>query len=176
MALNTEDIKNNYPVPAYNFKVNINQETYGFARVTGLSIQYDTITYRHGLSIQEGTHYITGLLQPINLILEKGIISSGSILLEWINGVQSGQVKRQDVTINLCDEAGDPIISWQVYDAFPTGLNAPTFDAANSQVAIESIQLTASSLRITYQKTGQTGGAIPSGGILDLESIISRLF
>lgn len=158
MALDKEKIRNLYPIPAYNYRVRIGETTYGFSQVNGLQIQYDTITYRHGLSYVEGPHYLPGLLQPIQISLQKGVVGAGSPLLEWINTIEMDKVKKQDITIDLCDEKGQPVVSWQVIDAFPTALSAPTFDAEAQQIAIESLDLMATGLHINYHSSGQVGG------------------
>jgi phage tail-like protein len=175
MALSKEQLKKQYPLPAYNFRVQIGAETYAFAQVTGLSFQYETMTYRHGLSPQEGPVYAPGLLQPINLTLQRSVVQTGSVLLEWISGVQLDKARKQDLTIDLCDENGAPLVSWMARDAFPISMEAPSFDAANNEVAIESIQLLATSLQVTYHDSGQTGGTTSSGGITDLTGAIAGL-
>ena len=48
--------------------------------------------------------------------------------------------------MRLCDENGDPVISWKVANAFPTKLEAPTFDANSNDAAVESMELTADSV------------------------------
>jgi len=45
--------------------------------------------------------------------------------------------------VRLLDESGDPVISWKVINAFPTKLDAPTFDANSNDAAIESMELMA---------------------------------
>jgi phage tail-like protein len=57
--------------------------------------------------------------------------------------VQTNQVDKRDVFIRLCDEKGEPVISWKVGNAFPTKLSAPTFDATSNDAAIETLDLQA---------------------------------
>ena len=45
MALTKDQIKTTYPLPVYNYKVEIDGNTVGFSEVTGLSIGYETATY-----------------------------------------------------------------------------------------------------------------------------------
>lgn len=155
MAITKKDIANNYPLPAYNYRVQIGHESYGFAKVTGLSFQYDTITYRHGLSFLEGTQHLLGILQPINISLQRGVVSKGSFLLEWI----SNAPLKQDITVNLCDAEGAPQVSWWVQSAIPTGYNTGDFDVNAQDVAIETLSLISDNMRITYHSSGQQGGA-----------------
>ena len=45
--------------------------------------------------------------------------------------------------LSLLDEAGVPALAWRLAKAVPTKLEAPTFDAAANDVAIESLELKA---------------------------------
>jgi len=42
MALTKDQIKTTYPLPVYNYRVEINGTTVGFSEVSGLSIAYET--------------------------------------------------------------------------------------------------------------------------------------
>lgn len=155
MAVSKKDIVNSYPLPAYNYRVDIGAESFGFAKVTGLSFQYDTVTYRHGLSSLEGTHHLTGILQPINVSLQRGVVSQGSVLLEWI----SKTPMKQDITVHLCNQEGEPLVSWWIQNAVPTSYEAGDFDVNTQDVAIETLSLISDNMRVTYHTTGQRGGA-----------------
>jgi phage tail-like protein len=149
MALNAETIKNTYPLPVYNYRVEINGESIAFSEVSGLSISFETTTYKEsrtdGLA---GPKVMTMPAQgnSVSLSFKKGIVRGGvsiSALYQWINTIQINQVEKKDIRIRLCDEAGAPIINWTVINAFPTKLDAPTFDASSNDVAIESMELMA---------------------------------
>jgi len=152
MATSIEQIKKGYPLPAYNFRVRIENEAYGFSQVTGLSIQYDTMTYKHGLSWREGTDESIGNQHPVTLTLQRGVVAKASNLLQWINSLHRGILGplKKDVAIDLCDENGEPVVTWIAAAAFPIKLDVPGFDANNNEVAIESIQLKVGNLRVSY--------------------------
>ena len=69
-------------------------------------------------------------------------------LFEWINSIQTNLVEKKDIDVDLCDENGDTLFRWKVLDAFPTSLEAPTFDAASNDAAIESMTLLADRIRV----------------------------
>ena len=46
MATTTDDIKAAYPLPVYNYRVEIGSDAVSFSEVSGLSISYDTTTYK----------------------------------------------------------------------------------------------------------------------------------
>ncbi len=45
MALTTNQIATDYPLPAYNYRVDIGSDTIAFSEVSGLEIKIDTIVY-----------------------------------------------------------------------------------------------------------------------------------
>ena len=150
MALSVGDIKNGYPLPAYNYRVSIGVNTLSFSEVSGLSIEHEVVTYRHGLSFYEGDIHLPGKKQPVQIRMSRGVRIKGDHLFKWIDSIQLGKVEREDITIDLCDEEGNPVISWVVVNAFPSKLEAPGFTASTNDVAIEVLELRASEIRITY--------------------------
>ena len=151
MATTAEDIKNNYPIPVFYYRVTIGEDdSHAFSEVSGLSIEYETITYKDGMSYRDGAKHMPGLGTPVNLTLQRGIVRQGSYLLDWINSVQLNTVEKRDVRIDLLDESGEAVVSWTAIDAFPKKLDAPSFNATSNEVAVESLELMASDLKVSY--------------------------
>jgi len=150
MAQSTDDIRRNYPIPAYNYRVSIGPDYLAFAEVSGLSMNYETVTYRHGLSWREGELHMPARRQPVNVRMNRGIMRGGSYLADWINTIQLNKVEKEDIFIDLCDESGTPLVTWAVLNAFPTRLDAPTFDANTNEVAIETLEIMADEIQLTF--------------------------
>ncbi|MDJ0676398.1 MAG: phage tail protein [Calothrix sp. MO_167.B42] len=151
MATTAEDIKNNYPIPVFYYRVTIGEDdSHAFSEVSGLSIEYETITYKDGMSYKDGAKHMPGLGTPVNLTLQRGIVRQDSYLLNWINSVQLNTVDKRDVRIDLLDESGEAVVSWTAIDAFPKKLDAPSFNATSNEVAVESLELMASDLKVSY--------------------------
>lgn len=152
MAMTKDQIKAAYPLPVYNFRVEIDGRTVGFSEVSGLNIAYDTITYTESATAGPGPRimYMPGKPKVTTLTLKKGVVTgvSVAVLYDWINTVALNRVIKKDLVIRLCDETGAPVISWKVINAFPTQLDAPAFTASANDVAIESMQLTADAVVI----------------------------
>jgi len=147
MALTKEEIKTAYPLPVYNYRVEIGSDTVGFSEVSGLSIGYETTTYKES-PVASGAPgprvmHMPSQATATNITLKKGVVRAASIatFFNWINAIQINQVEKKDIYVRLCDEKGDVVISWKVLNAFPTKLDAPTFDANSNDVAIESMEL-----------------------------------
>ncbi len=147
MSLTKKDIKNTYPLPIYNYKVDINGETLSFSEVSGLNITYETHTYKEskdGMGVSVMNMPIANW-DPLTITLKKGYVKANSInvFYDWINSIQLNQVEKKDITISLCDETGAAVVTWKVMNAFPTKLDVPSFDANSKEVAVESMELSA---------------------------------
>lgn len=149
MPLTKEAIRTDYPLPLYNYRVEINGEAVAFSEVSGLSIAYETSTYKESPTASGApgprTMIVPGQRNAAKVTLKKGIVRGASMkqLYGWIKTITINQVEKKDIFIRLCDEKGDAVISWKVVNAFPTKLDAPTFDAKSNDAAIESMELSA---------------------------------
>jgi phage tail-like protein len=150
MAISKDTIKNTYPLPVYNYMVSIGGTNMSFSEVSGLSVQYEPISYKHGLSWKEGEEIMPGMKQSLRITLKKGLIKKGHVLHDWIGTVKQNKATKHDIIINLCDEAGIPVITWLVIAAVPLKLMAPTFDASSNDVAIESLEVMAADMIVTF--------------------------
>jgi phage tail-like protein len=154
MALSKDEIKTAYPLPVYNYKVEIGSDAAAFSEVSGLSIGYETTTYKES-PVESGSPGPRVMHMPTqatatNITLKKGMVRGKSVatFYSWINSIQINQIDKKDIYVRLLDESGDPVISWKVTNAFPTKLDAPTFDANSNDAAIESMELMADGIFI----------------------------
>ena len=154
MALSKAEIKTAYPIPSYNYRVEIAGAAISFSEVTGLSIKRETATYKEsptggGAPGPIAMHMPAQLTHP-TITLKKGVVRKGSVaaLYNWISTIQINQVDKKDVYVRLCDEKGDAVISWKVLNAFPTKLDAPSFTATSNEAAIETMELVGDSILI----------------------------
>lgn len=157
MAQDKESIKSTYPLPIYNYRVTLyvdgEAEVMGFAEVSGLVMEYEPVTYKHGLSFVMGSKIIPGMKKPLQITLKRGVVKGNSYLKDWISNTYSDPFyssAKRDVVIDLCDETAVPLVRWTVQGALPIKLEAPTFDANSNDVAIESLELIAHGLKINY--------------------------
>ncbi len=152
MATTVDDIKKTYPLPVYYYDVKIDGlDPIAFKEVGGLAIGFeDPITYKDGLSHKEGAKYMPGQRSPVDITMKKGVIRGDSKMFTWIASINLNTVEKKDITISLMDESDAPVVTWVVKNAFPKKLEAPSFDATSNDVAIESLELRADSITITY--------------------------
>jgi phage tail-like protein len=133
-----------YPLAAYNFRVTVDGTAMRFAKVSGLQREYQTLTYRHGLSFAEGellVRYYADRYVPVTL--EQGSVAGSHRLHRWLE-----QKTPSAMAVSLCDAAGTPVLSWRIAKAVPIKLSAPTFDANTNEVAIDSLEIRAAGVSI----------------------------
>lgn len=157
MALSAETIKSAYPLPVYNYRVTIlnggTATVLGFSEVSGLAVNYEPVTYKHGLSFLTGVQIVPGMRQPIRVTLKQGLTKNADFLQKWLNKsyLEPWSITvRCDIVIDLCDEAGLPVIRWKLKQALPVKLEAPTFTASSNEAAIMSMEVIAADLETDY--------------------------
>jgi len=154
MALSKEEMKRTYPLPAYNYRVEIGGAAVGFSKASGLDVSYETASYKESPT-EPGKAGPVVMHMPAQrgsakLTLEKGIcMTEGAVgLYDWLNKTQINLTEKKDIFVRLLDETGKAVVSWKVVNAFPTKLTAPSFGADGNDVAIESLELMADAVFI----------------------------
>lgn len=144
MALSPAAQATSYPLAAYNFRVTVGDVAMGFAEVTGLVREFETLSYRHGLSAFEGEDIVRFRLdkyQPVTL--RRGVVKGLPQLRDWL---ESGD--KRPLGVSLCDERGDPVVTWRIQKALPTKLEAPSLQAAGNEAAVETLTLMAAGITV----------------------------
>ncbi|MHA1066707.1 phage tail protein [Enterobacter ludwigii] len=147
MSTTYEQVAAEYPIPVYRFVVSVGEDQIPFKSVSGLDIKFDSVDYRDGTG---NLYFMPGLRQKVSLTLSKGVFRGPNALYEWINTISLNRVEKKDLMISLTDESGSELLAtWNVLNAFPTGLSSPSFDASSNEVAIQELTLEAD--RVTLQ-------------------------
>lgn len=146
MALSVADQRTQYPLAAYNFRVAVGDVAMSFAEVSGLVREYETLTYRHGLSFWEGeaiTRFRYDKYVP--LTLKKGVFAGASQLYEWMDTAD-----KKNMSVSLCDEQGNAVVTWHIQKALIVKLEAPSLQANGNEVAIETLSLMAAGISVEH--------------------------
>ena len=170
MAEEIKDIKKRYPLPVYNFRVEVLStstlitgalsktgvskpgiQSARFSDVTGFDLSFTPVVYRDGFSFLTGPTILTGKEEEVKLTLKRGIVPKDSFFYDWLSETRSLlKSGKRDLHISLCDENGVGVVHWNVRGAMPTKLSGPVFNAQSQEIAIESLELTAASLRMEF--------------------------
>ncbi len=112
-------------------------------------MEYDNVTYRHGLSYLEGEDIQTFNRSPfIKISCRRGTIlgAKPTFLYDWLSARDL-----RPMEISLCDEQGQAVFSWKIAAAVPVSLKAPTFSASTTDVAIDTLELQAKGVTVAKQ-------------------------
>jgi len=138
--------RDRHPLPAYNFRVTIGDAAMSFTEVSGLVREYQTLTYKHGLSFWEGEAITKFRLDKyVSLTLKKGVVAGSTAIYEWLDSVD-----KQNLSVSLCDETGAAVVTWQIKKALIVKLEAPSLQASGTDVAIETLTLMASGISVEH--------------------------
>ena len=135
-----------YPLAAYNFRVTVGNVALSFSEVSGLVREYQTLTYKHGLSFWEGEAITKFRFDKyVPLTLKKSVVAGATELYAWLESVD-----RKNLSVSLCDEKGAAVVTWQIKKALLVKLDAPSLQASGNDAAIETLTLMVSGISVEH--------------------------
>lgn len=149
------------PLGSYNFFID-GISSGRFRNVEGLQYEIEMIEYR--ISDQPMLpRFRPGLPKAPRITLKRGYLTNGD-LNEWIEKVQKGEYKRQDASIELRDNTGELVASWDLLRCLPTKWSLSGFDGKSNEVVVEQVELVVEELIHKPAGGGGGGGGSSSGG------------
>ena len=134
-----------YPPVSFHFKVEFNgissqEKDVQFQSVSGLSIDIETEEFAEG-GENRFKHKLPVRSKFPNLILKRGMVTD-SELIKWCrNAIESFQFEPVDLTVKLLNEKHEPLVTWNVVNVYPVKWSVDDFNAEESKVTIETIEL-----------------------------------
>lgn len=139
----------NWPLPKFYFMVDWGSTTnIPFQEVSGLDVEAQPITYRHGNSPIFSKISMPGIVKNGNVTMRNGVFTKDDSFWDWYIMLKMNTIERQDVVIKLVDEGGNLTISWTLHNAWPTKITSTDLKSDGSEVAIESIEIAHEGLTI----------------------------
>ena len=133
---------NNWPLPKFYFMVDWGSHSnIPFQEVSGLNIEAQPITYRHGNSPVFSEINMPGIVKNSNVTMKKGVFANDNSFWDWYNKIKMNTIERQNVVIKLLDEAGNPTMTWTLNNAWPTKISSTDLKSDGNEVAVESIEI-----------------------------------
>jgi phage tail-like protein len=134
-----------WPPVSFSFSVSISgvagANEGSFQEVTGLQVKLGTEDVKEG-GENRFVHRLPTPPKYENLVLKRGLFKGSSPLIDWARqGVESFTFNPKTVLINLLDENGSPLASWNVLNAYPISLLMSEFKAQENNIAIETLEL-----------------------------------
>ncbi len=131
-----------YPPLGFHFKVefaNIQGE-FQFQSVSGLTVTLETEEIAEG-GENRFKHKLPVKTSFPNLILKRGLLVD-SALIKWCReAVEDFNITPTDIIISLLNEEHEPLITWNVVHAYPVKWAMTDFNAEESKMVVETIEL-----------------------------------
>ncbi|WP_423126893.1 phage tail protein [Gaoshiqia sp. Z1-71] len=135
-------MSNYYPPLAFHFKVeftNLKSE-YEFQSVSGLTIDFDTEEFAEG-GENRFKHKLPVRTKFPNLVLKRGLLTDSSLAKWCREALEDFNISPTDLTISLLNEEHEPLMTWNVVHAYPLKWAMADFNAEESKMVIETIEL-----------------------------------
>jgi len=144
------------PYGAYNFEVTVTGVSDdgravrgSFTEVSGLEVEVPPIEYRNG-SENITVRKIPGLIKYTNITLKRGI--TGDLAFwNWLLDAMNGQVVRAEGSVVLLDENRQEVQRWNFRRGWPCKWTGPGLNAANNEIAMETVEICHEGLEIDGQ-------------------------
>jgi len=132
----------NWPLPKFYFMVDWGSTTnIPFQEVSGLEIEAQALTYRHGNSPVFSEINMPGIIKNSNVTMKKGVFANDNSFWDWYHKIKMNTIERQNVVIKLLDEGGKPTMTWTLNNAWPTKISSTDLKSDANEVAVESIEI-----------------------------------
>lgn len=133
---------NYYPPLGYHFRVEFNhiEGEFQFQSVSGLQVELETEQVPEG-GENRFTHKLPVRTRFPNLVLKRGLLVN-SELIKWCrDAVEEYNIRPVNLTVSLLNQEHEPLITWNVVHAWPVKWAMADFNAEESKIAIETIEL-----------------------------------
>lgn len=148
--------KGDYPIPKFHFQVEWGDGfRIGFTEVSGLDFETEVIEYREGSSKKYNKSKQPGLTKYSDITLKRGTFEGDYDFYKlwkqsyyFQEGNKTTSKYRRTITVKLLNEAHEPIITWQLENAWAKKVQSTDLKADANEVAIETMEITHEGLTI----------------------------
>lgn len=140
-----------WPIAKFYFAVTLGSQdsTVFFQEISGLDTETLPIELRHGDGEVFSTSEMPGIAKTGNVTLKKGIFVNDNNFWKWYDAIKMNTIKRETVTIQLLDEAGKPVMTWTLSNAWPTKITGTDMESDTNEVAVETLELAHEGISMT---------------------------
>jgi phage tail-like protein len=131
------------PFLAFRYELSIdNFPVASFSECSGLQVEIEVHSYHEGGQNDYELKF-PGRVKQSNLTLKRGI--AGRELWDWYYDMALGEITRGDlrkISVKVYDPGGrEEVAVWECSDAFPARWVGPELNAAQNNVAVETLEL-----------------------------------
>lgn len=131
-----------HPPLGFHFKVEFAgiKGEYQFQSVAGLTVDFDTEEISEG-GENRFKHKLPVRTKFPNLVLKRGLLVD-SELIKWCrDALEDFNIVPTDITISLLNEEHEPLMTWNVVHAYPVKWATADFNAEESKMVVETVEL-----------------------------------
>ena len=134
-----------YPPVGFHFSVEFTglstgEKDHQFQSVSGLTVDIETEEITEG-GENRFKHKIPVRTKYPNLVLKRGLLVDSKVV-DWCkDAVEDFNFKPIDLIVKLLNEKHEPLLSWNFVHAYPIKWSIADFNAEESKVVIETIEL-----------------------------------
>jgi phage tail-like protein len=118
-----------------NYKVDTS-----FQEVSGLKATLELDTLAEG-GENRYKHQLPRRVTYEKLVLKRGLVRDSAVLQWCINALSNFEFKPVTLFVKLLNADGEPLVTWEVVNAIPTGWSVGNFNAEQNALAIEEMTL-----------------------------------
>lgn len=97
--------------------------------------------------VNDYVRQLPGPRKGARLTLKNGI-GRGTIV-EWCKKAMAGTFEKKGVTVVLLDAARNPVITWNIEEAYPIKWTGPNLKSDDNSIAIQTLELACGPITIT---------------------------
>jgi phage tail-like protein len=133
---------NYYPPLGFHFKVEFShiEGEFQFQSVSGLTVELETEQIAEG-GENRFKHQLPVRTKFPNLVLKRGVLVNSGLVKWCRDAVEDYDITPVDLTISLLNEEHEPLMTWNVVHAYPVKWAMADFNAEESKIVIETIEL-----------------------------------
>jgi len=134
-----------YPPWGFYYKVEFgiskNTDDARFQTVSGLSVEYDYESFKEG-GENRFEHKLPVRTKYADMLLKRGMLTDSTVIKWFLAAFRDREFTPSDINVILMSEKGDPMRTWNVAHAIPKKWVVSDFNASESSVVIETLELT----------------------------------
>lgn len=133
-----------YPPVGFHFKVEFldlgNDNDCRFQSVSGLSVEFDTESFKEG-GENRFEHKLPVRTKYPDLALKRGMLT-GSKVIKWVkDALQKRDIKPVEINVTLMNEKHTAIQTWHIHKAWPRKWSISDFNAQENAIVVETLEL-----------------------------------
>jgi phage tail-like protein len=134
-------------IPAFRFVVTIDRRPQAaFTECTLPTIEWEIEEVKEG-GLNTFVHQLPGRRKAAKVTLKNGVAKSE--LFGWYQALMSESFSRKDVSIALLDLRCDPILVWELKQAYPVKWMGPQLKSDGNTIAIQTLELAGDEVTVT---------------------------